>query len=111
VLSNPNGRRLDRALGELDFMASIDFYINETTRHANLILPPATSLEDEHYPLLEYSMGVRNVARYARALFPLQGHARHDWQILTELMAAIGRRRGGLFALAPAAAKALAFAI
>ena len=76
VLSNPNGRRLDDALAGLDFMASIDFYLNETTRHAHLILPPATSLSDAHYPLLEYAMAVRNVARYARPLFALEPGAR-----------------------------------
>jgi anaerobic selenocysteine-containing dehydrogenase len=111
VLSNPNGRRLDRALAGLEFMAAIDFYINETTRHAHIILPPATSLEDHHYPLLEYSLGVRNTAHYAHALFPLPAGARHNWQILLALMARLGHLRGGLHALLPAGARALGAAI
>jgi anaerobic selenocysteine-containing dehydrogenase len=111
VLSNPNGRRLDKALGRLDFMASIDFFINETTRHASIILPPATVLEGDHYPLLEYSLGVRNAARYAPALFPPGDDVRADHRIMTDLLAGIGRRRGGLHALAPLAAKALAAAV
>ena len=111
VLSNPNGRRLDRALEELDFMASIDFYLNETTRHANVVLPPTTPLESDHYPLLEYAIGVRNAARHVRALFPRGQHERADWQILEGLAARIGRRRGGLHALAPLCSRALGAAI
>lgn len=111
VLSNPNGRRLDAALQRLDFMAAIDLYINETTRHANLILPPATVLESDHYPLLEYAMAVRNTARYARALFPAEAQVRPDFFILTQLLSRVGRGRGGLHALAPLGAKALAAAI
>ena len=49
VLSTPNGRELDRALASLEFMTSIDFYINETTRHAHIILPPTSPLERGHY--------------------------------------------------------------
>ena len=111
VLSNPNGRRLDTALQQLDFMAAIDFYINETTRHAHIILPPATMLESDHYPLLEYSVAVRNTARYARAVFPPAADSRPDFWILTELLGKIGRRRGGLHRLAPLGAKALQYAI
>src|SRR5204863_2103942 len=48
VLSTPNGRELDRALASLDFMAAIDIYINETTRHAHIILPPTGPLERGH---------------------------------------------------------------
>lgn len=111
VLSNPNGRRLDTALQQLDFMAAIDFYINETTRHAHIILPPATMLESDHYPLLEYTIAVRNTARYAHALFPPEANVRPDFWILTELLGRIGWRRGGLHSLVPLGAKALQYAI
>jgi anaerobic selenocysteine-containing dehydrogenase len=87
------------------------FFINETTRHANIILPPATALEGDHYPLLEYSLGVRNFARYATALFPPGDEVRADYRIMTDLLAVIGRRRGGRHALAPLAARGLAAAI
>ena len=94
VLSNPNGRRLDGALAGLEYMASVDFYVNETTRHADLILPAATPVEGDHYPMLEAAMAVRNSARYAKAIMPLQGDVRHDWKILLDLAREIGRTRG-----------------
>ena len=111
VLSNPNGRRLDAAFEKLEFMAAIDFYINETTRHANIILPPATVFESDHYPLLEYTLAVRNTARYAHALFPRDAKVRPDYVILTDLLAELGRQRGGVHRLAPIAAKGLRKAI
>ena len=85
VLSNPNGQRLDKAFESLDFMVSIDFYLNETSRHADIILPPTAPLEQSHYDLAFNMLGVRNVAKYSPALFDAGKHARHDWQILLEL--------------------------
>ena len=85
VLSTPNGKELDRALKSLEFMVSIDWYLNETTRHANIILPPSSSLERGHYDLAFHLLGVRNITKYSPALFPKSEEARHDWQILLEL--------------------------
>jgi anaerobic selenocysteine-containing dehydrogenase len=85
VLSTPNGRRLDKAFAGLEFMASIDFYINETTRHANIILPPTASLERDHYDLVFHVLAVQNTAKYSRAWVEPEKNARHDWQILLEL--------------------------
>jgi anaerobic selenocysteine-containing dehydrogenase len=85
VLSTPNGVRLERALESLDFMVAVDFYLNETTRHANIILPPTSALEHDHYDLVFNLLAVRNVARYSPALFDPAPDARHDWQILAEL--------------------------
>ena len=85
VLSTPNGRDLDRALESLEFMVSIDGYINETTRHANIILPPTSSLERGHYDLAFHLLGVRNITKYSPALFPPSREVRHDWEILLEL--------------------------
>jgi len=85
VLSTPNGRDLDRALEALQFMVSIDFYINETTRHAHIILPPTSSLERSHYDLAFHLLGVRNNAKFSPALFAPAHDARHDWEILLEL--------------------------
>ena len=67
VLSLADGGRLERALPRLDFMVSIDIYINETTRHADVILPTTFGLEHAHYPLLMHALAVRNTARWARA--------------------------------------------
>jgi anaerobic selenocysteine-containing dehydrogenase len=85
VLSTPNGTRLDAALEQLEFMVSIDFYVNETTRHAHLILPPASPLERSHYDVALSGFAVRNVAKYSPALFPKPAGALHDHEILAEL--------------------------
>ena len=85
VLSTPNGRQLDEALAGLEFMLAIDIYINETTRHAHLILPPTTGLENPHYDLVFHNFAVRNTAKYSPALFPPPAGQLADWQILHEL--------------------------
>jgi anaerobic selenocysteine-containing dehydrogenase len=85
VLSTPNGRQLDRALAGLDFMVAIDFYVNETTRHANVILPPTGPLEHEHYDLVFHALAVRNTAKYSLPLFAPAPDTRHDWEIFLEL--------------------------
>jgi anaerobic selenocysteine-containing dehydrogenase len=85
VLSTPNGRELDRALASLEFMASIDFYINETSRHAHIILPPTSSLERGHYDLAFHLLAVRNITKFSPALFQSNDETRHDWEILVEL--------------------------
>jgi anaerobic selenocysteine-containing dehydrogenase len=66
-------------------MVSIDHYLNETSRHADIILPPTSPLEQSHYDLVFNILGVRNVSKYSPALFEADKHARHDWQILLEL--------------------------
>jgi anaerobic selenocysteine-containing dehydrogenase len=85
VLSTPNGRELDQALASLDFMVSIDFYINETTSHAHIILPPTSSLERGHYDLAFHLLAVHNTAKFSPALFEPGEDTRHDWEILVEL--------------------------
>ena len=85
VLSTPDGAALDRALDSVDFMASIDFYINETTRHADVILPPTSALERDHYDLALHVLAVRNTARFTPAIFPKGKDQRHDWEIYREI--------------------------
>jgi anaerobic selenocysteine-containing dehydrogenase len=94
VLSGPNGSRLDRALQGLEFMVSVDFYLNETTRHAHLILPPTFALERDHYDLVFHALAVRNTAKYSPALFAKPAGARHDWEILLELATRLEALRG-----------------
>lgn len=91
VLSTPNGRELDRALESLEFMVSIDFYINETSRHAHIILPPTSGLERDHYDLVFHLLAIRNTTKYSPALFEPAADARHDWQILLELQSRMER--------------------
>jgi anaerobic selenocysteine-containing dehydrogenase len=95
VLSTPNGARLDRALARLEFMVSIDVYRNETTRHANLILPTSFGFERDHYDLAFYALAVRNAARYARPLVPAPPGVRGDFEALLDLALAVQRHGGG----------------
>ncbi|NRQ38959.1 molybdopterin-dependent oxidoreductase [Nonomuraea sp. NN258] len=88
VLSAPGGDRLAAALPKLDFMACVDFYVNETTRHADVILPPTDLLERDHYDLVLRMFGVRDTARHSPPVFARPDGARHDWEIFREL----GRR-------------------
>jgi len=94
VLSTPDGRVLDEALDSLDFLLSIDIYLNETTRHADLILPPASSLQHDHYDLLFNALAVRNVARFNAAIWPRNEDERYDWEIFRELCARIAAKLG-----------------
>ena len=94
VLSTPDGRTLDTALAQLDFMVSIDFYINETTRHADLILPPASPLSQYHYDLIFNAFAVRRVARLNVPVRERGEHERADWEIVNGLGAAYAAAAG-----------------
>ena len=97
VLSTPNGRHLDEALGQLEFMVSLDPYLNETTRHADIILPPTSPLEHDHYDLAFHVNALRNTARYNAPIFDQPEGSLHDWEILADL----GNRVGSLLGLDP----------
>jgi anaerobic selenocysteine-containing dehydrogenase len=86
VLSTPNGSQLDKALQNLEFMVSIDFYLNETTRHASIILPPVSNLESSHFDIIFNTFAVRNTAKYSEALFEKGVGTKHDWEIFQELV-------------------------
>jgi len=92
VLSTPNGRQLERALDGLEFMLSIDFYINETTRYADLILPPTGPLEHDHYDSTFNSFAVRNVARFNEPVLVKPAGTLHDWEILVGLAKAFAAK-------------------
>lgn len=94
ILSTPNGRKLERALAGLDFMVSIDLYINETTRHADLILPSTSALENDHYDTTFNALAIRNVTRFNRAIFDKPEGTLHDWEIFVGLARAFAARTG-----------------
>ena len=94
VLSTPNGRQLEQALDGLEFMVSIDLYINETTRYADLILPSTSALENDHYDTTFNMFAVRNVSRFNRAILPKPEGALHDWEIFVGLAKAFAARTG-----------------
>jgi anaerobic selenocysteine-containing dehydrogenase len=94
VLSTPNGRQLEQALDGLEFMLSVDFYINETTRYADLILPPTAPLEHNHYDTTFNVFAVRNVTRFNEAVLGKPAGALHDWEIFVGLAKAFAARTG-----------------
>jgi anaerobic selenocysteine-containing dehydrogenase len=85
VISTPNAGRLDAALAGLDFMVSVDPYVNETTRHADVILPVPTALQRPHYDLALLQLAVRNVANYSPPLLPLDEGQPDEWHVLARL--------------------------
>lgn len=94
VLSTPNGRQLEQALSGLEFMVAVDFYINETTCRADLILPPTAPLEHDHYDTSFNLLAVRNVTRFNSAILPKPAGALHDWEIFIGLAQAYAARNG-----------------
>ncbi len=85
VLSSPGGHRLNKGLKGIDFMVSIDNYINETTRHADVILPTPSGLEIDHYDLIFNTISVSNNAKFSTAMMPVESDRPFDWQVLKEL--------------------------
>lgn len=90
ALSAPNGKRLAEDFSKLEFMVSIDIYVNETTRHADLILPPCWQLAEEHIDLLFSAVSVRNVARWSPPVVTKREGEKADWEILLELCERLG---------------------
>jgi anaerobic selenocysteine-containing dehydrogenase len=85
VVSTPNAGRLDHALEQLDFMVSLDVYVNETTRHADVILPGPSPLRRSHYDLALYQFAVRNVANYSPPSLPPDPAIPDEWVTLLRL--------------------------
>jgi anaerobic selenocysteine-containing dehydrogenase len=85
ALSAPNSGRLQRTLASLELVVCVDLYVNETTRHADVILPPPSPLARGHYDLAFYLFALRNVANYSPPVFPLEPGQLDEWQILSKL--------------------------
>ena len=94
VLSAPEGTRTDEALAGLDLMVSFDMYVTETSRHAHYILPPCGPLEKDHYPLFFGPLAIRNYGAYSPALLAMEPGSKADWEVVTELAAAIHVAKG-----------------
>ena len=97
VLSTPGGAQLEQALEELEWCVAVDMYVTETSRHANVILPPVSSLERSDIDVVMPLVSVRNHIRYSPAAVPKPKDAREDWQILNGLTSRLGSgvvRRG-----------------
>jgi len=85
VLSTPNGQQLEKAIAQLDFYVALDIYINETTKHADLILPSPSGLETNHYDFVFNALSVRNVAKYSPQIFQPAPGSKYDWEIMKEI--------------------------
>ncbi|MDQ0580020.1 molybdopterin oxidoreductase family protein [Streptomyces rishiriensis] len=88
VLSAPDGDRLDKALGSLGFMVSVDPYLNETSRHADVVLPPPPPSQSPHHDFAFNTLAVRNQVRYSRPAVPLEPGRMAETEILARLILA-----------------------
>jgi anaerobic selenocysteine-containing dehydrogenase len=101
VLSTPEGDKLSKAMEGLDFCVAVDFYLNESTRHANIILPPSTALYHDQCDFIFQALATRQVIRYAGPVFKHEKDAKEDWEILLELHHRIWKKRSIGFLVAP----------
>ncbi len=85
VMSTPHSKQLDEALADLEFMVSVDIYLNETTRHADVILPPPSALEKDHYDIGLYTYAVRNVGNYSQPVLKKDDSQPDEWEIILKL--------------------------
>lgn len=101
VLSTPNGARLSQALSSLEFMVSLDIYLNETTRHADVIFPGLSVLEEAHFDVAFPQLSYRNAARYSAPLLAPPADRPQEWETLLRLAAiAMGQgAKGDIVAL------------
>lgn len=95
AVSAPNSARLARALAGLELMVCLDIYVNETTRHADVIIPGPSPLEEAHYDVFFSQYAHRNVARYSPPALPAPGGMPHDWETMLRLIAIVGDRGVG----------------
>jgi anaerobic selenocysteine-containing dehydrogenase len=87
VVSTPNAERLENAIEGLDFMLAVDLYVNETTRHADVVLPAPEPLEKAHYDIAFFQLAVRNVANYSPPV--LESSQPPEWKTLLRLAGVI----------------------
>ena len=85
VLSTPNSDQLAEALDDLELMVSVDMYLNETTRHADVVLPVPSQLQRSHYDVLLLQFAVREVANYSPPVLPLDDGQPDEWEVIAKL--------------------------
>ncbi|MET8677444.1 molybdopterin-dependent oxidoreductase [Streptomyces sp. NPDC004647] len=94
VLSAPDGDRLDRALADAEFMVSVDPYLNETSRHAHVVLPPTRPSQTPHHDFVFNNFAVRNQARYSPPAVPLPEGRPDECEILARLVLCVSGMHG-----------------
>ena len=92
VLSTPNGPRISEALESLALMVSFDIYLNETSRHAHVILPAFSSLAEPHFDVAFPQLAWRNTARYSPASLPAPAGHPAEWEMLVRLIGIVKGR-------------------
>lgn len=102
VISSTNSDDTEKAFDSLDFYVAFDFYINATTRHADIILPPTSPLEHDHYDIAFFRLAVRNSTRYNPAVFAANDNSMHDWEIFNAVSAKISELKNKEFRPLPA---------
>lgn len=85
--SAPHSRRVERALSDLDFLLCLDVYVNETTRHADVIIPGPSPLEETHYDLFFSQFAYRNTARFSAPVLDRRAGVPEDWETMVRLVA------------------------
>jgi anaerobic selenocysteine-containing dehydrogenase len=85
ALSLPSSQHIQQALGSLEYMVSFDLYRNETTRCANVLLPPSSALARSHYAVMDYQVAVQNVARYSPPVLEQEPGLLNEWEVLLRL--------------------------
>ncbi len=99
VLSTPNSEHLQQSLTKLEFMVSVDMYLNETTRTANVILPPLTALARSHYDIALYQLATRNVANYSAPVIERAPEVLDEWEVMLKLAALLAGHNSDASAL------------
>ena len=107
LISSANTEALEDAFASLEFYVAFDFYINATTRHADVILPPTSPLEHDHYDLAFLRLAVHNSTRYNPAIYPKPEGSLHDWEIFNRLSAKVCELKGVPFEPLPEPAKVI----
>ena len=102
IISSANATELESAFKSLDFYVAFDFYINATTCHADVILPPTSPLEHDHYDIAFLRLAVHNSARYNPEVFKRAEGTLHDWEIFNKVAAKICELKGQDFRPMPA---------
>lgn len=102
IIASANSGELSRAFESLDFYVAIDFYINATTAYADIILPPSSPLEHDHYDIAFLRLAIHNSARYNPAIFDIGDDVMHDWQIHSALAERVSKLKNKSFQALPA---------
>ncbi|HUM00530.1 MAG TPA: molybdopterin dinucleotide binding domain-containing protein, partial [Mycobacterium sp.] len=92
LMTNPlrsaaNSAQIERAFAGLEFFVAVDFYINETTCHAHIILPTPSAAEQANYEIGLYLLSVRNVAKWSWPAVPAPSGTPETWQVLSNISA------------------------